>query len=126
LIPPHPGCFTPLYDRQVNPLRAFDLLEKRGRELGRDWEDWLNAERELLGASASELAEKDGVYELQVTLPGFESKDIEVTARPNRVMVHAAKEEHKKTRTATRYGPSLAPTKSIVPSRSRIRSTWIK
>jgi hypothetical protein len=29
--------------------RAFDLFEKRGREVGHELEDWLNAEHELLG-----------------------------------------------------------------------------
>jgi HSP20 family molecular chaperone IbpA len=79
------------------PLRAFDLFEKRRRERGRDLEGWLNAERELLGSPTSELAEKKGVYELQLTLPGFESKDKKVTATSNKVIVHAAKEEQKKT-----------------------------
>ncbi|MBK5293085.1 MAG: DUF2934 domain-containing protein [Acidobacteriia bacterium] len=58
--------------------RAFDLFEKRGRELWHALEDWLRAEREVMGWPAAELAEKDGAYELHVTLPGFESKDLEV------------------------------------------------
>jgi HSP20 family protein len=77
--------------------RAFDLFEKRGRELGHDLEDWLNAEHELMGWPAAELVEKDGAYELQMTLPGFEAKDVEVTATPTEVIVHAATEEEKKT-----------------------------
>ncbi|MGA7590058.1 MAG: DUF2934 domain-containing protein, partial [Candidatus Sulfotelmatobacter sp.] len=28
--------------------RAFELFEKRGSELGHDWEDWFQAESELL------------------------------------------------------------------------------
>jgi HSP20 family molecular chaperone IbpA len=96
------------------PLRAFDLFEKRGRELGHDLEDWLNAERELLGSLTSELAEKKGVYELQVTLPGFESKDIKMTATSNKVIVHAAKEEQKKTENGTRCGLSLPPSVSFL------------
>jgi len=43
------------------PLRAFDLFEKGGSELGHDVEDWLNAER------------RQNWYELQVTLPGSAS-----------------------------------------------------
>jgi HSP20 family protein len=78
-------------------LRAFDLFEKRGRELGRELEDWFKAERELMGAPASELVEKNGAYELQITLPGFESKDIEVTALPSAIIVHAATQDQKKT-----------------------------
>jgi len=76
--------------------RAFDLFEKRGCELGRDVEDWLKAERELMGWPAAELAEKDGAYQMQITLPGFEAKDIEVTATPSEILVHAATKEEKK------------------------------
>lgn len=76
--------------------RAFSLFEKRGCELGRDVEDWLKAERELMGWPAAELAEKDGAYQMQITLPGFEAKDIEVTATPSEILVHAATKEEKK------------------------------
>ena len=75
--------------------RAFELFEKRGRDLGHDLDDWLKAEHELLGWPAAELKEKDGSYEMQVTLPGFEPKDIEVTATPNEVIVHAFTKEEK-------------------------------
>jgi HSP20 family molecular chaperone IbpA len=77
--------------------RAFDLFEKRGRELGHELEDWLKAERELMGCPAAELAKKNGAYELQITLPGFEAKDIEVTAMPRELIVHATTEEEKRT-----------------------------
>ena len=81
--------------------RAFDLFEKRGRELGHELEDWLRAERELLGSQAAELVEKDGAYEMQIALPGFAVKEIEVTATANTVIVHAAREEEKKTERGT-------------------------
>jgi len=77
--------------------RAFDLFEKRGHELGHQVEDWLKAEHEIMGWPAAELVEKEGAYELQMTLPGFEAKDVEVTATPTEVIVHAATEEEKKT-----------------------------
>lgn len=77
--------------------RAFDLFEKRGGELGHDLEDWLKAERELMGWPAAELAEKDGGYQMEITLPGFTPKDVEVTATSNEVIVHAATHEEKKT-----------------------------
>src|SRR5579864_2460763 len=77
--------------------RAFDLFEKRGRELGHDQEDWLTAEREIFRWPAAELAEKDGAYEIQITLPGFEPQDVEVTATPTEIIVHASTEEQKKT-----------------------------
>jgi len=75
--------------------RAFSLFEKRGCELGHDVDDWLKAEQELMGCSA-ELAEKDGTYQMQMTLPGSEAKDVEVTATPSEILVHAATKREKK------------------------------
>jgi HSP20 family protein len=75
--------------------RAFDLFEKRGYELGHELEDWLKAEYEL-GCPAAELSEKDGVYKMEIALPGFEAKDVEVTATPSELVVHAAMKQEKK------------------------------
>ena len=77
--------------------RAFDLFEKRGREVGHELDDWFKAEHELLGSSSAELTEKNGSYEIGITLSGFEAKDVEVTATPNEVIVHAATKKEKTT-----------------------------
>jgi len=77
--------------------RAFEFFEQRDRQAGHDLEDWLKAERELLGWPATELDEKNGIYELQIALPGFESKDVEVTVTPKEIIVHAAAEHDKET-----------------------------
>jgi HSP20 family protein len=77
--------------------RAFEFFEGRGAEFGRELDDWLKAEREVLGTPAAELTEKDGAYQVQVALPGFEAKDIEVTATPTDIAIRAeAKQETKK------------------------------
>jgi HSP20 family protein len=75
--------------------RAFGLFERRGYELGHELEDWLKAEHEL-GCPAAELSEKDGAYKMQIALPGFDAKDVEVTATPSEVVVHAAMKQQKK------------------------------
>lgn len=77
--------------------RAFELFENRGCEIGRGLEDWLKAEREILGSPAAELAEKDGAYELQIALPGFDVKDIQVTATPTEIIVRASSSQEKKS-----------------------------
>lgn len=77
--------------------RAFELFEHRGCEVGRGLEDWLKAEREILGSPPAELAEKDGAYELQIALPGFDVKDVQVTATPTEIIVHASSREEKKS-----------------------------
>jgi HSP20 family protein len=77
--------------------RAFELFEKRGKEIGREFEDWLTAEREVLGATNAELAEKDKSYELRITLPGFQAKNVNVTVTPAEIVVHAEIKEEKKS-----------------------------
>jgi len=69
--------------------RAFELFEQRGRELGHELEDWLRAEHELCGWPAAELNEKANEYELQMTLPGFDAEEVQVTATPSEILVHA-------------------------------------
>ena len=92
----------PVFDEVAKRLeavqrRAFELFEQRGREDGHELEDWLQAEHELFGWPAAELAEKNGAYEIGVTLPGFEAKDVEVTATPAEVVIHAATQKEKKS-----------------------------
>jgi HSP20 family molecular chaperone IbpA len=70
--------------------KAWESFEKRGFELGHDLEDWFKAEREILGWPAAEMADKGEKYELQVTLPGFDAKEVEVTASPGEIILHAA------------------------------------
>jgi HSP20 family protein len=77
--------------------RAFELFEKRGRTVGNDLDDWLNAEHEVLGWPKAQLAENKDAFEIQLTLPGFAAKDVEVTANPGEIVVHAAAESEKQT-----------------------------
>jgi HSP20 family protein len=77
--------------------RAFELFEKRGFEFGHELEDWLKAERDVAGWPAAEMKEKEAAYELEITLPGFEAKDVQVTATPAEIVVHAAYVHEKKT-----------------------------
>ena len=72
--------------------RAFENFEKRGFEPGRELEDWVTAEHDVLGWPSAELREKDSEYEMDVTLPGFTPADVEVTATPGEVLVHACAE----------------------------------
>ncbi|MEP7381664.1 MAG: Hsp20 family protein [Gemmatimonadota bacterium] len=69
--------------------RAFHHCATRGGEPGHELDDWIAAEREVMGWPAAELKERNGAYEVEVTLPGFTPKEIEVTATPNELIVHA-------------------------------------
>lgn len=47
---------APLDIEEQIRARAYELYEARGREDGHQEEDWLTAEREILGASAEKAA----------------------------------------------------------------------
>lgn len=77
--------------------RAFDYFQERGSQFGHALEDWLKAEREAFGWPAAEMKDQEKQYELQVTLPGFDAKEIQVTATPSEILIHAKAGEEKKT-----------------------------
>jgi HSP20 family protein len=88
-------------DRRVDAVRkrAFELFEQRGFAPEHDLDDWLAAEREVLGWPAAELKEKDHNYEVEVALPGFAPDEVEVSATPTDIVVHAAADREKKGET---------------------------
>jgi HSP20 family protein len=69
--------------------RAFGLFERRGRAIGLDLDDWLQAEREVVWSPASELVENKDNFCARLALPGFDAKDLEVTATPNGLIIQA-------------------------------------
>jgi len=79
--------------------RAYDLFNSNGGVLGRDLDDWLQAERELVWKPAIELEEKDGEFLLQVAVPGVESKDIDIEVTADDILIKAeTSHEHKETK----------------------------
>lgn len=68
--------------------RAFELFQKRD-ESDQVLDDWLRAEREIFGFAGAELTETASAYELKVALPGFEARDVEITATPVEIIIHA-------------------------------------
>ena len=69
--------------------RAFDLSQSRDGNGGSDVEDWLRAERDTVCSPASELVDNDKEFQARVALPGFEAKDIEVSALPDALVIWA-------------------------------------
>lgn len=70
--------------------RAFDLFERRGGQDGMATDDWMNAERDLFRFPESELVEKDGRFEVNMSAPGFNPGDLTVTALPDGLIVQAS------------------------------------
>lgn len=69
--------------------RAFDLFQGRDGGNGSAVEDWLRAERDLVWSPASELVEDEKAFQARIALPGFEAKDIQVSALPDALVVQA-------------------------------------
>jgi HSP20 family molecular chaperone IbpA len=84
-------------DRKMEAVRqrAFDLFANRGGRPGGDLDDWIAAERELMGSSTAELTERADEFEVGVTLPGFKADDIELTATPTEIIVHAERKDQR-------------------------------
>jgi HSP20 family protein len=77
--------------------RAFQIFQSRGRADGFSLDDWFKAERDLMLVPEADLVEKDGAHHLSVSVPGFDEKDLRITALPEALIIRAdSRHEHSK------------------------------
>ena len=69
--------------------RAFELFEARNGSHGSDLSDWLQAERELVLSPTAELVDAGKQFKSTIALPGFDAKEIQITATPDVLVVQA-------------------------------------
>ena len=69
--------------------RAYQLFEERGGNDGSDFDDWLEAERQILGAPAAEVVEGEDLFVLRIPLAGFTPVEIAVIACPTEIVLKA-------------------------------------
>jgi len=106
-VPPKPTVSTSVFDRieEVRnsiARRAFEIFEGKGRWPGRELDDWLRAESELLHPMHLDLAESDSDLTVRAEVPGFHAKELEINVEPRRLTVtgkRETKEETKKGKT---------------------------
>ena len=67
--------------------RAFEIFESSGRVSGRDHEDWLKAEAELLHPVHLDIAESDEAVTVRAEVPGFSAKELEIRLAPRRLAI---------------------------------------
>jgi HSP20 family molecular chaperone IbpA len=82
--------------------RAFEIFDSNGRWLGRELEDWLRAESELLHPVHLEITETDDNLAVRAEVPGFTPKEVTIDVEPRRLTItgkHEAQEESKKGKT---------------------------
>jgi HSP20 family molecular chaperone IbpA len=72
--------------------RAFELFVKRGREHGHDWEDWFQAESELLRPVSISIFESADRLSLRANVLGFGENELQIGIEPKRVAILGKKE----------------------------------
>jgi HSP20 family molecular chaperone IbpA len=73
--------------------RAQEFFNIRGGECNCATEDWLKAERELLLTPEAKLSEREGKFHIEVAVPGFDARDVQITASENELIVQAEKSQ---------------------------------
>ena len=83
-----------MHDRIMR--RAYDIFTSNGGLFGKDIDDWMQAERELVWRPAVELTEKDDTFYLEVAAPGVDPKELDVEVTPDDILIRAdVHHEHK-------------------------------
>jgi HSP20 family protein len=78
--------------------RAYEIFESHGKNFGHEWDDWFEAERELLHPVHLELSESADSLILNAEVPGFRPGDLELSVEPRRVTIAGHREVGKEKR----------------------------
>jgi HSP20 family molecular chaperone IbpA len=75
--------------------RAFQLSQERGHA-GREMDDWLTAESEIICVPPADLTEKDGMFHVRLAIVGLNLQDMSVMASPEQMLVrgHYSQDHH--------------------------------
>jgi HSP20 family protein len=76
--------------------RAYDIFCGSGFVPGKDLDDWLAAERELVWKPAIELTEKDNQFEIRIAVAGIDPKDLNVEVTSDDLLVKGETKTEKK------------------------------
>lgn len=82
--------------------RAYEFFETRGREFGRELDDWFRAESEVLRRVPVEIKEEGDKLTVRAEVPGFKAEEIKVSVEPQRLVISGkteAKEEKQEAQT---------------------------
>ena len=66
--------------------RAYELSKERGHA-GREVDDWLTAESEIISVPPVELIEKNGMFQVRLGIVGLNLQDVRVLTSADRLLV---------------------------------------
>ena len=67
--------------------RAYELFESRNREHGHEWEDWFQAESELLRPVSIAVSESADRFSICANVLGFTPDEIKFSIEPTRIAI---------------------------------------
>ncbi|HVP65051.1 MAG TPA: Hsp20 family protein [candidate division Zixibacteria bacterium] len=73
--------------------RAHELWESSGFPAGRDMENWLRAESELLHFVPVEITDNGDEVRVYAEVPGFNARDVDIHAEPKRLIIRGKNEQ---------------------------------
>jgi HSP20 family molecular chaperone IbpA len=94
--------------------RAYQLSKERGHA-GREVDDWLTAESEIIAVPPAELIERDGIFEVKFAIGGIDPQDVRVMTSADRVLVRCEARHECESETGTVH---LCDFKSLTVFRS--------
>jgi HSP20 family protein len=102
--PKEPSTFVDELTQLFNKIekRAYELFEGRGRQDGRDLDDWFRAEGELLQPVPLEIIEEEKQLKIRAEVPGFKAEELEINLEPSVLTIKGSlkKEAEKKEKGA--------------------------
>ena len=72
--------------------RAYELFEMRNREHGHDWEDWFQAESELLRPVSIAISETPERFSIRANVFGLSERELKVSVEPTRITIVGSKD----------------------------------
>ncbi len=78
-------CLLAAYDAVAR--RAYEIFRQRGQSPGRELEDWLKAEREILQKIRVNVQESEFAITALASIPGFRAREIEVAVEPQWMVI---------------------------------------
>ncbi len=66
--------------------RAYELSQLRGHG-GRELDDWVSAESEIVSVPPGEMIEKDGIFQMRFAVPGINPADLIIMAAPEQMLL---------------------------------------
>lgn len=72
--------------------RAFDIFKSHADAFSAEFDDWLQAERELFPQPSVELRKMNNHFEIDATLPGADPRKVDVKVTAEDVLITAERE----------------------------------